>query len=116
MFSTVRQGLEAFRIAMKNVGEQESYYLRWDPKSYEPGDSLPPSRRWEDGVPTDETLPGTSALNPRYRGFSRLDLETYYRGYLYLVTGEVVGGGEDPGEVIIRDARVVQRLDVEPRA
>ena len=83
------------------------------------GAKLGPSRRWEDGVPTDDMLAGTSGIgvsNPseqsvleamRRLGVDREGAHGYYPGTrVVLIRGERVGTGEDPGEVLLKNAEV----------
>lgn len=74
----------------------------------EDGEILPPSRRWDDGVPTDETLPGTSCLSLDRGATRALRLAAAYVGaYVILVGGNRAESGEDEGEAVIRDAQVL---------
>jgi hypothetical protein len=91
-------------------GIKGNYYLRWDAKEYTPGDALPPSRRWIDGTLINKTIGGTSVINPRYTKFTKHDLTTKYEGNVYLVEGKRLRAGQDPGEVILEDAKVVQKI------
>lgn len=75
------------------------------------GDTLEPSRVWDDGYPTNETLDGTCAVS--------LDAAQEHAGYAkfgraYLVEGRpsIDYPAEDYGEVILRDCRVVAVLDL----
>lgn len=88
------------------------YYLRWDNVEYNPGDQLPPSRVWVELEPTDRVLPGTSVISPRSPRVRSSAMEfNYYEGrHVYIVTGQYVRSGSDPGEVIIAGAKVVRRL------
>ena len=105
--ATVQDALAAYS---REQPSDEQLFIRWDERSLRSGDSLPPSREWMNGDPTTGTLSGTSALDPGYERFSRGDLHTAYMGDPYLVSGRVVGKGEDAGEVLLTDARVVKRL------
>ncbi len=77
---------------------------------------LAPSRRWIDGTPTDETVGGTSALGFSDEGTARRAIAraaAYSGRYLILVgAGSMVDGGEDHGEVILVDPRVLAVLDL----
>lgn len=102
----MRQSIE---LANKsNLGPDE--YLRWSEVELQPGETLKPSRRWDDNKPTSELLPGTSAIDPRAQ-FSAYDLDHGgYVGSVYVVKGRKVGTGEDAGEVMLADATVARRL------
>lgn len=85
------------------------------------GDSLPPSKQWNDGIPTEEDLPGTSAariasddeesiLNTlKVLGADGEDGPNgYYHGQrVVLIRGDSAGFGEDVGEILISNAEVV---------
>lgn len=102
-----------------NNGEYEYYGIRVedldDPGKK--GDSLPDSRIWVDGEPTGETLNGTSVLgiesvNDVGKGMIAMGLKDGARGgyfgkVVYLVGGNSREYGEDVGEWILRDAKIV---------
>ena len=87
------------------------------------GSVLPPSRVWNDGKPTDQLLPGTSAVG--IRGQNQKAVETalrragiapygngydYYPGqHVYLIKGASAAKGYDPEERIIPNAQIVSR-------
>lgn len=85
------------------------------------GDILPCSYRWDDGESTGEQMPGTSAL---YLANGMLPVDEagiaramrLFREYeaiaeqVVLVTGELVQWGEDSGEVVLRNAVVLEVL------
>lgn len=83
------------------------------------GTVLPPSRRWVEGAPTREVLNGTSVIGIDggieriRRGLARL---SSYRGrYLILVGAHRINDdGEDPGEKLLHDPRVLAALDMGP--
>ena len=103
--------IRAVVIQAKN--EKRKLYLRWDPKEYEPGDIIPPSRQWKDGEPTSRVYKGTSVIDPQNERWSYGDLTgTVYDGNVYLVSGRATGKGVDPGEVFLRDPVVVSRVPV----
>lgn len=93
----------------KRFPESQGLFLRWDKDGLLPGSFLPPSRKWVDGDPIDEILPGTSAIDP-FAGLSRYDKSGFYEGVPYVVTGRALGPGEDAGEVLLENAQVVQNL------
>jgi len=80
-----------------------------DASGFSVGDVLPPSRVWDDGVATDETLSGTSGIDAGKGKLAKaLDLSKQYTGKTMLIIGGDRGdAGEDAGEVIIKDAVVV---------
>ena len=95
------------------TGLTPTQYIRWDRPGMQSGDALSPSRRWEEGEPTDTTLPGISVINPR-EDFDLGSLLSSYAGVPYVVEGEVIGSGQDQGELILKDARVARELGAKP--
>lgn len=102
-----------------------AYGIRVIPGDYSdelsPGDSLPPSNRWVDGEDTGEPIAGTSAIringsdgdavlralklagadgNSGPNGF-------YWGNRVALVKGDSIGSGEDVGEILLKDATIV---------
>jgi hypothetical protein len=76
------------------------------------GDILPPSRRWEDNnIVEGDYLNGTSAITVHSQssyGRGQLDhIGGYYGDTILIIVGDDAEGGEDIGEIIIRQARVV---------
>lgn len=67
------------------------------------------SKVWVDGDETDEELDGVSAMN-----INALDaVQGYYFGACVLILGSNYAGyGEDAGEIIMRDAKVLAIIDV----
>lgn len=106
--------------------------IRFDDREFQIGEELPKSRRWEDGIETNEELNGTCALyvSDETDFLEYLDgeleadcgeLDKYneaiennnnYAGkHIYLVAIESRWGyeyGEDEGEVILNGAEVVR--------
>lgn len=105
---TVGQALEAAAAAA--AGATDDLYIRFDECEYAAGDALPCSRVWIDGDPTDEYLPGTSALRLDYTYAQRTRDYLRYFGHVYLVCGDGGLYGEDVGEAIVRHATVVCKL------
>lgn len=110
----VKQALEKSGL---NLDDLDGHYgIRFDPKPYEVGESLPPSRVWSDGDPVRDTsgayeyLSGTSTVLP-----DRLDNARYEGPYAYLVRGADSYEGNDFGERVIDDA-VVERVLLGPEA
>lgn len=86
---------------------------------YEVGDIAAPSRVWSDGEPTDHTLDGTSAVavDSLAARAARSVRDEYLPSIMSSVDGSPVivllcaewaRAGEDPGEIVMRDAEVVQ--------
>ena len=108
---TIGQALDLARAAGVDVGHEDSLFLRWMDSVHRPGESLGNSRVWIDGIPTDERLPGVSALRLDYSYGERLRKDKYF-GNLHLISGYASLRGEDPGEAIVQDARVVKVLAI----
>jgi hypothetical protein len=87
--------------------------LRVDSAEMEPGDLLPPSRVWVDGDPTDDLLPGTSALRIGFALSDDLVGRTlraaggYLGARVALVAGRILDDGEDAGEVVLDSPEVI---------
>ena len=104
---------------MKSVSEilekygknlKRGQFVRFDEKKLSIGDSLPPSRKWRDGEPTNFTYTGTCVLSPKTKRNYNTDW-TYYYGNIYVVSGKVIRKGADYGERIIKNAVVVDILE-----
>ena len=96
--------------ATELIGEDyDMYGVRVDPIRYAVGDTLPDSRVWEDGEPTEEVLEGTSCIEIRKGNLEEAIrwARSYGGGIRYLVAGNAWTYGEDAHEVLIRDARVL---------
>ena len=99
-----------------------SYFgIRSDDEVYNIGDFLPESHVWEDREPTEELLPGTCATGINSASLWDYDdaiaaisaaleiQESYYRWYKhqYVIAGSSMEYGEDEGEYILSNARVI---------
>lgn len=81
------------------------------PYGTKPGDALWPSSRWEDGEPVGDPLPGTSTIDvgdgsPEAIAKALKQADSYDGSRVVLVSGKRAGAGEDPGEVLLSDAKV----------
>lgn len=81
------------------------------------GAVLAPSRRWDDGAPTADLLPGTSALgyHDAVTAATAVRLAGDYSGrYLLLLGSDAAAdaAGEDHREVVLKSARVLAVLDL----
>jgi len=101
------------------------YGLRVIPGEFEgeisAGDTLPNSKVWADGNETESTLGGTSAASIRRNDLASVvraikdlgasgkngDNGYYYGDRVVLIKGDAVGHGEDAGERIFANAKVV---------
>ena len=90
--------------------------IRLDDEAYEVGDILPASRVWDDGEPTEDVLDGTSTVGLYWekqlltRQAANKLAALYPYQHAYLVVGTNGENGEDDGEVVIRNAKVVKQL------
>ena len=104
------------------------YGVRMDDRLFKVGDILPNSVVWLDGVRTTEELNGTCAMRIAYpedkyviqavsnlgRTASKIVGVTpkpnldYPNKHMYLISGDSGIGGADPGEVIIKRAKVIK--------
>ncbi len=72
------------------------------------GSYLRRSEVYDDGSPTGEFLPGTSCLRLD-RDYSRLN-GAYMGDRIAVVSGYSLMEGDDPGEIVVQNARVVAIL------
>jgi hypothetical protein len=83
-------------------------------ESYKIGDIVRPSRVWVDGEPTDEYLNGACAISIDKLAYA-YDGYNEYEGYIgdtILVLGSNnAEGGNDPGEIVMIDAVVLDVVD-----
>jgi hypothetical protein len=110
-------------------GDFDQYGIRMLPSSQENmsiGDILPESNVWEDNEPTDESLGGTSSLyiSPYInRGYTpkedlkRIikDLKQYPGTTMALIGGDYSTGGNDPGESVISNAKIIKKYKYTPK-
>jgi hypothetical protein len=110
---------------IKDYGCEDGEYLdgigvigfRCQEAAAEVGDILPNSYRWDDNEQTDDELDGACALGAITDAPTPDTLRAWYnalRGYpgthIYLIGGEYGTYGEDRGEVIVRNARVLAEV------
>lgn len=78
------------------------------------GEVLDPSYNWENGTNTGDTLDGVSTIGVKSSNVKAAmndfapKVGGYYGRKVVLVAGDRTGSGEDEGEVIIRDAKVIR--------
>ncbi len=108
---TKREAIESImnRIEeIKNECEYEYIGIRIQEDAFAEGDVLDNSFVWIDGECTDEELNGTCAIN-LYD--AKLALENgYYGEHVAVVAGDSREWGQDEGEIIIKDAVVIEVL------
>lgn len=103
---------KAAELIRAYAGTANAFGIRSDDRHFALGQSLPCSRIWVDGDPTEELLDGVSVTGIRYAEDAdkalRLNERCYNYGQpMYLVAGDFVGYGEDDGEYILADAVVI---------
>ena len=84
--------------------------IRYDNIEYDIGDYLPPSRVWIDGKPKQGKLPGTSVLildQDDYTGERCYGCQYTHK---YVVEGRWVADGNDDGEIILADCKVIETI------
>ena len=82
----------------------------YDGYNEDAGYDLHNSRVWIDGEETDEWLLGTCAISINCDG---KNVGHYCGDRVALISGARVGYGEDEGEIILADARIVRWLSTE---
>jgi hypothetical protein len=92
--------------------------IRWEERKYTSDElagreALPSSRVWEDGEVTDQIMEGTAAMDAKHleRLINMWGMQTSYSGRPYLIDGKLIETGVDPGEVVLKDARIIRPLD-----
>lgn len=96
-------------------GEFEEYGIRIDDidegDALKPESYLPDSRVWVDGDPTSDTLDGTSviAMKPTEASIASAvrGSRDYFGHVVYVVGADYGSWGEDAGERVLRNAKVV---------
>lgn len=78
--------------------------IRTQEEEFEMGTICHNSRVWIDGEETDEELDGVCGTVVKGLEYH---LDTYYGDHVAIIAGDYYGYGEDPYEVIIRDAEVI---------
>lgn len=92
-------------LAKENFREYEYYGLRFHQgQPVEVGETLPNSFVWDDGICTEEELNGTCAINLCYPHIDRVSNDYVTLGDAIIIAGNFAEYGEDPGEIIIKDA------------
>lgn len=93
---------------IKDECEYEYIGIRIQENEFTEGEILDNSFVWVDGECTDEELDGTCAIN---LDDAKLALENgYYGEHVAIVAGDHREWGQDEGEVIIREATVIEVL------
>ncbi len=84
--------------------------IRYDNEVYEIGDYLPCSRVWDDGEITREELGGTSCLTIDQDPYTGERCYGVAYAHKYVVKGIWITDGNDDGEIVLRDCRVIEIL------
>lgn len=122
MLTAIAEHPKAFREKLDVIVGEDfdgAIGFRGDTAGRKPGEALPDSRVYEEGESTGEVLGGASAIiiapdyayNPDDVIESNLQHHAkdaaIYGEDVYVVVGKPAKGGEDPGEIIIPEARVL---------
>lgn len=105
-------GLLSEDIAKAARDGGSSYYgIRTTEAPVQVGERLAPSRVWDDGVPTSETLDGVSTvglnLTPEGIASARRSVHDYFGKNVSLVGSDFRTYGADPGEFILKNGEVL---------
>jgi hypothetical protein len=93
---------------IKDECEYEYIGIRIQEEKFTEGEILDNSYVWDDGECTDEELDGTCAIN---LDDAKLALENGYFGeHVAVIAGNNREWGKDKGEIIIREATVIEVL------
>ena len=91
---------------IKNECEYERIGIRVQENEFTEGEMLGNSFVWIDGECTDEELDGTCAIN---LDDAKCAIENGYFGeHIALIAGDRFEWGQDEGEIIIKDAVVIE--------
>lgn len=105
----MRKELQEIKNKIDEIKDKyEEYYgyigIRIQEEAFTKGSILDNSFVWIDGVWTDEELDGTCAVN-----LDDIEVADHYFGdHIAIVGGDVAEWGQDLGELIIRDAEVLE--------
>ena len=80
---------------------------------YRVGDIAKRSRVWVDGEPTDELLSGASAISKDKLSYTYDGYEGYLGDTILILGSNNAEGGNDPGEIVMIDAIILDIIDVE---
>lgn len=93
------------KIAEENDMDYECIAIRVQDVPFELGEMSHVSHRWDDGDDTGEELDGVSGT--KVSSIKANASTTYYGKYLAVIAGNRYTYGEDVGEVVIEDAKVI---------
>ena len=85
------------------------YAIRYEETKRDIGEILDNSRVWINGEPTEEYLDGTSCIIEAQDKYTGEQYRVVFP-HKYIVEGRWVADGEDDGEVVLADCRVVEEL------
>ena len=115
MHATTIQRIDYAQVIADLVSGHDTDYeyvgVRVHDDQYAIGQTMPDSRRWDDGEPTDDMLDGTSAIDLRDNRAAQL-IQAYMGDYLSIIAGWYASDGEDDGEIVIRDAVVLATIKI----
>lgn len=91
-------------VAMRVVSED------YDDYNAQIGDTLPESYVWDDGEWTSEKLNGTCGIYIKAR-IAPVTYSGYSGDRILVIAGDNAEGGQDDGEIIIQNAKVIQIIN-----
>lgn len=99
-----------------NTKEMTMIAIRYEQTERKEGEYLNASRVWVDSYPTEDMLPGTCCLILEQDKYSGAQYVKAGFSHKYLVEGIWVADGEDDGEVILDNCKVLEDLNANPEA
>ena len=106
---TKREAIESIMNRVEEIRENCDYEIigvRVQENEFTEGEILDNSFVWIDGEMTDEELDGTCAVKLEDAELAK----GYFGEHVAIIVGESFTYGEDLGEIIIRDAEVLEVL------
>lgn len=106
---TKREAIESIMNRVEEIRENCDYEIigvRVQENEFAEGEILDNSFVWIDGEMTDEELDGTCAVKLEDAELAK----GYFGEHVAIIVGESFTYGEDLGEIIIRDAEVLEVL------
>ena len=104
-----KEAIESIMNRIKEIMENSDYEyigVRVQDKEFKDGEILDNSFVWVDGEMTDEELPGTCAVKLEDAQLAN----SYFGEHVALIGSNTMEYGQDLGEIILRDAEVMEVL------
>ena len=102
-----------YEKAVKYINDNELDFglsfvaIRFDYNDYKVGDVLPESEDMTDDAEKGAMLEGTSCVSPN----AQSNMVEDYGGNIYIVTGDRYDAGNDYGEMVVTNAKVIAIVD-----